>query len=419
MATIIKKTFLYQLLFAICIYVPYLDNYELTFAVWSFSALLTITNVYSLGIIKQLLCFASILGLAIIVLLFKKYQLYYIVRDFTYLVKPILGLLIGYQICKKFPQKAFQTIVYTGFIIALIHVWLILYAVAFYKATTVNDIRYFGGFFSDFEVYALIVVLFHNKFELNFSKKRTILFTIVIAFSVFMYLARTNFIQFVILFLAIKGYFKINKTSITVVVSVLLVGAIGYSTILFINPKRNGPGLEAFLYKIKIIPEEAFKTKINRDDWKDFNDNYRSYENIMTVRQVSREGFYSVIFGQGLGSKVDLKQEVWLGDMNLRYISILHNGFMTVFLKTGLMGIFIYLISIYLLFKKSKTTIPIIQNINLLLLGTGVFLIFSNWVFMGVYNLSDNKSIVIGLLICFREIYIKTNENKAAINSIE
>jgi len=412
MPTIIKKTVLYQLLFAICIYVPYLENFELTFAVWSFSALFTIKNTYSLGILKQLLCFTIILVLAIIVMFFKEYQLYFIIRDFTYLIKPIFGLLIGYQLCKKFPKKVFETIVYTGFFIAIIHLCLIFWALAFYKATTVNGIRFFGGFFSDFEVYALIVLLFHKKFELNFTKKRTMLFTIFIAFSVFMYLARTNFIQFVILFLALKGYFKVNKRSITVVVSVLIIGAIGYSTILFINPKRNGPGIEAFLYKIKIIPEEAFKTKINREDYKDFNDNYRSYENIMTVRQVTREGFYSVVFGEGLGSKVDLKQEVWLGDMNLRYISILHNGFMTVFLKTGLVGLFIYFISIYLLFKKVKSDFPIINQVNLLFIGTGVFLIFSNWVFMGVYNLLDNKSILIGLLFCFREVYMKSNDEK-------
>jgi hypothetical protein len=228
-----------------------------------------------------------------------------------------------------------------------------------------------------------------------------------------MYLARTNFLQFVILFLALKGYFEINKRSLTVVASFLLIGAIGYSAIWYINPKRNGEGIEALLYKIKIAPIEPFKTKINRNDWKDFNDNYRSYENIMTVRQVSREGFMAVFFGQGLGAKVDLKQEVWLGDMNLRYISILHNGFMTIFLKAGLLGLFIYLITIYFLFQKAKTPFPLVNSINLLFLGTGVFLIISNWVFMGVYNLSDNKSILIGLLICYREIYSKSQQSKS------
>lgn len=417
MATVIKKTLLYQILFAICIYVPYLNNYELTFAIWSLAALFTIQKTYSIGIIKQLFCFALILALAIIVYFFKEHQLYYVIRDITYLIKPFIGLLLGYQLCKRFPKKVFQTIVYTSFIIAIIHYYLVFYGVLLFKASTVNDIRYFGGYFSDFEVYALIVLLFSKKFELNFSRKKTLFFTFFIGFSAFLYLARTNFIQFIILFLALKGYFEVNKRSITVIVSLLILGGIAYSGIWYMNPKRNGEGFEALLYKIKIAPIEPFKMKINRDDWKDFNDNYRSYENIMTVRQVSSQGLEAIVFGEGLGSKVDLKQKVWLGDMNLRYISILHNGFMTIFLKTGLLGLFVYFVSIYLLFKKAKSNLPLINNVNLLLLGTGVFLIFSNWVFMGVYNLLDNKSILIGLLIFFREYYIKTNESAKVINS--
>lgn len=412
MATVIKKALPYQILFALCVYVPYLNNYELTFAIWSLTAVFSIQKVYSVGIIKQLLCFALILALAAVVYLFKDHQHYFVIRDITYLIKPFIGLLIGYQLCKKFPSLAFKTILFTGFFIALIHLSLIFHAILFYKATTVNDIRFYGGYFSDFEVYALIIAIFHKKFQLNFSRRKALFFMSIIGFSAFMYLARTNFIQFIILFLAMKGYFKVNKRSITVVISVLILTGIGYTAIYNMNPKRNGDGIEALLYKIKIAPLEAFKTRINREDWKDFNDNYRSYENIMTVRQVTREGVSSTLFGQGLGSQVDLKQKVWLGDMNLRYISILHNGFMTIFLKTGLLGLFIYFISIYLLFKKAKSDFPIINQVNLLFVGTGVFLIFSNWVFMGVYNLSDNKSILIGLLFCFREFYMKSNDEK-------
>jgi hypothetical protein len=184
---------------------------------------------------------------------------------------------------------------------------------------------------------------------------------------------------------------------------------VGYSAILYINPKRNGAGIEAFLYKIKVAPIEPFKTKIDRDNWKDLNDNYRSYENIMTVRQVTRDGLYSVIFGQGLGAQVDLKQKILLGDMELRYISILHNGFMTVFLKSGLLGVFFLLSSIFPLFKKQKTDIPIIKQINYLMIGSGLFLIVSYWVFMGYYFIADTKAIVIGFLICYRELASRSN----------
>ena len=152
---------------------------------------------------------------------------------------------------------------------------------------------------------------------------------------------------------------------------------------------------------------EPFKTKINVYDWKDFNDNYRSYENILTVKQVTNKGATAIVFGEGIGSTIDLKREVYLGDMMLRYISILHNGFMTVFLKSGLLGLLVYLYFIYSLFRQNKSEIPIIQTINLLFVGTGVFLIISSWVFMGVYNLLDNKSILIGFIICYKEITIK------------
>jgi len=71
-----------------------------------------------------------------------------------------------------------------------------------------------------------------------------------------------------------------------------------------------------------------------------------------------------MIFGCGLGSMIDLKQKVYLGDMNLRFISVLHNAFMTTYLKSGIIGIIILAYSIFLLFKQRNSKIPIIQEIN-------------------------------------------------------
>jgi hypothetical protein len=200
-----------------------------------------------------------------------------------------------------------------------------------------------------------------------------------------------------------KGYLKLNKTSLTIIVSIIIVAVIGYTAVLATNPRRNGEGVEAFLYKIKVAPMEPFKTKIKREDYIDFNDNYRSYENILTIRTVSRDGVWSLLFGKGLGSQIDLKQKVFLGDMELRYISILHNGFMIVFLKSGLVGIAFYLYSIFYFFQKKKGDSDVVKQINLLFLGTGIFLIISNWVFLGFYNLIDSKTILMGFLIAYCE----------------
>jgi hypothetical protein len=128
----------------------------------------------------------------------------------------------------------------------------------------------------------------------------------------------------------------------------------------------------------------------------------------MTIRQVSRDGIWSVLFGKGLGSQIDLKQKVYLGDMELRYISILHNGFMIVFLKSGIVGLLFYFYTIYYFLKKRKTDSKEIKQVYLLFIGTGVFLIMSNWVFLGLYNLMDTKTILLGSLIAYSE---KLNNN--------
>ncbi|MFT7250368.1 MAG: hypothetical protein ACI9FW_000078 [Flavobacterium sp.] len=403
----IPNNFFYQFIFFLCIAIPYLDHFELTIITWTIGLLLTISKSYSISILKITIPFFIVFFIALFIMFFYDYEKYYIIRDVTYLLKPIIGFFIGYQICKKNLHNAFNLLITTAFIIAIVHIAVIVFAFVVYRISTVNEIRYYGGYFSDYEVYILAILIFHKKFQLDYTKKKIQIYTAIIGFSVFLYLARTNFLQLLILVVAMKGYFRITKRSIKVITSIILLSIIGYSTVLYINPKRNGDGIEAFLYKIKVAPSETFKSKIKRDDYKDFNDHYRAYENIMTIRQVSKGGVLDILFGKGLGSRIDLRQKVYLGDMELRYISILHNGFMIVFLKSGLLGLFIFFYTIYYFFKKIKTKNELIKNINLLFVGTGVFLILSNWVFLGFYNLIDTKTILIGFLICYREKVIE------------
>ncbi len=401
----IPNNIFYQFLFLLCIAVPYLDIFELTIATWSLTFLITIRNNYSIPVFKLIVPYLLILLIAFIVSFYYDYQKYFIIRDITYLLKPVIGFLLGYQLCQKNLNNAFKLIVTTGVFIAACHIIIILMAIFVYGASTVADLRFHSGYFSDYEIYTLIILIFYKKFQLDYSKKTVLILTVLVGFSAFMYLARTNFIQFLILFLALKGYFEANKRSITIFATIIITSVVGYFIVLSVNPRRDAEGVEGFLYKIKVAPLEPFKTKINREDYKDFNDNYRSYENIMTIRQITRDGIKPIVFGKGLGSQIDLKQEVWLGDMNLRFISILHNGFMIVFLKSGLLGIFIYLFTIFYFFYSSKSENPLVTQITLLFIGTGVFLFISNWVFLGFYNLTETKSILIGFLIAYREKY--------------
>ena len=412
--TKISKDFLYQILFAICILVTYLNIYELTFLVWTATILVTIKSKYSLTIIQYIFPFTAILIIAFFSWFFYDNTIYEVIRDFTYLLKPILGLVLGYQLCRSANMKVIKTIIYVGFIIAVIHLGILFFTAVVHKVLNIHELRKYAGYFSDFEVYSLILVIFHKKFDVVLSKQRFYLLLITIAFSSFLYLSRANFIQAIVFYMALKGYFTLNKRAIIVLISFFSFVIIGYTVIYNMNLSRNGKGLEALLYKIKNAPTEAFKAKVDKDDWKDFNDNYRAYENMLTTRVMKNEGFWGMLRGKGLGSDIPLGQTLFTNDGTvLTKVSILHNGFMTVFLKSGLIGVFYMLYFLIILLKQGKTDNDYIRQLNLLLMATAIYLFFDNWVLLGLYLKTESKSVIIGFVLCYIEYQIKEQKTLA------
>ncbi len=407
-----NKISIYSIAFFVCVSITYLNNYELTFFLWFLTFILSITQKYSVEIIKYVLSFGLILFTAFIVSIFKNESIFNTLRDIAYLLKPIIGILIGYQLFKKHPKEFFKTIIYSGVLLSVIHLIIVLITFFRFYTISVNLLREYCGYHSDYEIYVLIILVFYKKLEIYWNKKMIYFFIVIVSLSSFLYLSRTNFIQFVILFISLKGYFVLNKRALIIISSILVFSTIGYTIIYQLNPKRGGKGIEAFLYKVKIAPIEAFKTKINKEDWKDFNDNYRSFENILTIKQVNREGSFGVMFGKGLGSTINLGRKIWTNDGEfIQYIPILHNGFATIYLKSGLVGLFFLFLTIYLIGKPKPSSVTIIKNLNFLLLGSAIFLVFSSWVFMGFYLKLDNKSILIGALIGYRELLSKKINN--------
>lgn len=398
-----NKEIFYTFLFFIAVFIPTLNYYEVTLVIWSFLFLITIKEKYSSKFLLFTVPFFLILAVAVVVSIFYEYTAYNRIRDFAYLTKPIVGFYVGYNLFLNTNNRSynpFDKIVIVGLFIAIYHLLLVGFGFIFVGARNVSSIREVAGYFNDFEVYTLIILLFHKKFQLSFRISTIRLYIFILAVSSFFYLARTNFIQFFILLIALKGWFVLTKKTFLIITSVVFSTLLFYVGVTYYNPKRNGKGIDEFLYKIKEIPKEAFSTKIDRFDWKDFNDHFRSYENIRTVQQLSKNKTF--IAGEGLGSLVDLKQEIFLGDKNMRFIPKLHNGFMTVLLKSGLIGIFFLLINIFSFIKKPFKADVEIEKIDLLLIGTGFFLFISYWVFLGFYNLLDTKVILIGFLYSYK-----------------
>ncbi|WP_146171712.1 hypothetical protein [Flavobacterium magnum] len=407
MISIRKSTFHKSLLIA-SVLVLLLTSYEMTFLVWSLSAFVSLRNRYSVQISKLILIFSTIMLIALFSSFFQDFRSYNFFRDVAYLLKPILGLLVGYNFCKSVGKPAIKTIIHSGVALAVIHIATIAFYYVVFGIRSMNELRQYGGYFDDYEIYVLVLLMFYKRFDIGLKRTTVYLFIAIISFSSFLYLARTNIIQVLILVLAMKGHLRMTKRSLSILGAFIIISTLSYTAIYYSYPQRNARGLEAFFYKIKIAPIEAFKTHINEDDWKEFNDNYRSFENIITVKQVTGNGWFTIIFGEGMGSTIDIGREMWTNDGEyIRYVPALHNSYMTIFLKSGILGVLLLIYSIYVVFKQPRSDSEIIRNINYLLVGSAVFLILSNWVFMGFYLKLDNKSIFIGFLLCYKELLLK------------
>ena len=402
----------YQLLFLIAVIFSYINIYELSLAVWLLILLVTVKRYYSKTIITLCGFFLAIVILGIIRAFFYHHSLYDIIRDISYFIKPIVGLLIGYQCFRTKDNNFFKTIIYCATIIAVLHFIILFISSLIHPIRTIHEIRYYGGYFSDFEAFALIILIFRKKLNLNFSAKKAWIFGLIIGGSLALYLARTNMIQLFIIACGMFGLFEISKKKIVLFLSLILISGLGYKVIYDINPSRKGTGMEAFLYKIKNAPIEIYDPYVVNDNSPRFHDNFRSYETKITLLQILNKKDGGVWFGNGFGATVNYGRQIQTNDgTKVKYSPILHNGFTTVFLKTGILGLIIYTIGLlYLSFLGKKTNDKYLNNIKLLINSTGIFLFISTLVFLGFYLKLDNKSLFVGGLLAYYEI-IKKEKN--------
>jgi len=171
------------------------------------------------------------------------------------------------------------------------------------------------------------------------SSKKTYWVLVLFLISFFLYFSRTMWVAIFLLLIVSFGYAKISLKALKYLgLGALLIGAF-YAYLYSTEIAREGEGMQAFLYKMKIAPEEIFTPKIDINDKAALWDHWRAYEAQMAFEQM--HGMQHV-FGKGFGALVDLHFVAPLNDEGMQYIAHLHNGYALVYYKTGLLGLFTY-----------------------------------------------------------------------------
>jgi len=400
----LNKQYIYSIIYAIVLIVFALIPTLEAILITSFVLVLTLSiqnESLDKYFINLIILLSIIIFIGMISIVFRFNNKYDVLKDILYYMKPILMLIAGYLIAKKIGSIDYilKAILFVAVFSAIKHIITFMILVDF-SNFDINKLRYSAGLGAFIELIAIILLVSSKKYKIfNVVKKRKSLFMFLLITSFILYFSRTMLLGLVIISLTVFGYAKLNVKGVKYASILLLLITVFYTILFNIKLESNKPGLESFFYKIRNTPIEMFSSPegYNSDDHRNIFDRWRAYEAKMALQQMN-ENNINYFFGKGFGSLVDLKFIAPLNNEGMRYIPIIHNGYVYVFFKTGFLGLMAYLLFLgSLYFQSYKKSLSINEKaIRNLISGLGFYYIATSFVIVGIYNLEEPSSFLLG-----------------------
>lgn len=313
-----------------------------------------------------------------------------VLKDGWYVANPLLTILTGFILAynlKDFRRMA-RVFILVGVVISLMH--LLRFAMNPELLTTsTNELRTMAGRGHLISVLAitLLVVSWKLKEYYFFGKRWLDVIFFIICFSSFVLsFSRELTLSLVLFMLCLFGFidFTNKKRTIKMVLaSLLMIG------LVFALPKPQYAGAQStFMDKVLYSVQEL--TVKDYRSIKDINVNWRGYETSRALATYEKGEYWQYFVGQGFGSYIDLGLFMPLGEERIRYAPVLHNGYMYLLVKTGILGILLYL---GLLFSYLKISNRMMNTSNAsqlvvgrLIAGSVCVVLVSTFVVAGLLN---------------------------------
>lgn len=155
--------------------------------------------------------------------------------------------------------------------------------------------------------------------------------------------------------------------------------------------------------------EGSFAEKIGRasseiaisdyDDQQDINLNWRGYESYMALKHYKDGDLGNYLFGYGFGELVDVGLFIKLGGEDLRFVPYFHNGYLYLLIKTGALGLVLYLyfiFSLFMRFRKERSYWPETHPTHkFAAMAQGILVgsIFMTYIITGLFNKGDGLAL--------------------------
>ena len=333
---------------------------------------------------------------------FSNYIIRDVIKDIVYFLRPIVLLLATYFCVKqiKSTEYVFNVVVGVSLFFALKHLFVVLININ--NIDSYIYLRGLGGKQNHIEFVGL-VFLFFTPYVNAFKKyRKLIIFTILLSYV--LYLSRTMFILLFVFFIAQKGYMFLNKKLLKGIFTFSIIAVVLGLIISSVETNRNSSGIKAFIYKTQNSFSEVFEsidTKEIVNDRRELWEHWRAYEAKKAIEQMDKTGIKAWLIGMGLGAQVDLETYVYLDQEKFYELPSIHNGFVNVIFKTGILGFVFYTLFISLIFVNNQKFNLNIKNdllISKLLLATSIYMLYNSFVITGFFRPGEFSIFLIGML---------------------
>jgi hypothetical protein len=275
-----------------------------------------------------------------------------IVRDIWYMSKPIPFLALGYLLARhvREPRRLLEAIVLAGGLTGALHLSEFVRDPSI-LSLPLDALRHTAGLGYVLTVagMALMAGSRHLGFVL-FPGRKLLAHTLLVLcmLSFIMSFSRTMLLALLVLLPAVYGLLEISRwrrragqASRFNVRRAVLVGVAAVAVL--VGVAQTEPGQQVAMKLGRSLTEVAVRSYTS---WFDIHMNWRGYEAFRAMQTYFAGSTLERFVGLGHGALVDLKLSIKLipDEPPFRHMAVLHNGYAYLLVKTGLVGVALYLL---------------------------------------------------------------------------
>jgi len=305
-------------------------------------------------------------------------EVYGVAKDIYYFTKPLIFIMTGWALYSIgiTREKFFTMCVWSSMLCALYFLASTLFHYSDYLNSSFDEYRRIVG--RGYLICPIICVVFYFRSALGLGggligRYHPMIFYCVVITAIFMFGSRLSFVLFFLtlasIFLCLRG-FAISKLLLIVFSSIVLSSFFVFYEGVFVDKTLNSLN-------------EIFRLEFSNFNKSQIVESWRAYESFLVINKFLSASIYQLGFGFGFGSMLELGFYFELDEYEADSIPFIHNAFLLVLMKSGLVGLFWYLMFLVRILRMG-----ISHGSSMPFFFVAAFLVFfaTSFVISGVYN---------------------------------